>query len=120
MPPPNIRDRDGVMVLVLDDLATVNDGQSIAPRMAIYQTASEPDSPKVAIDLTAIDFLSSSGVAMLIGLKRRIEAKAGRLALFGLHPYVLDLFHVMKLMELFEITAHEDEAVALLSSSPML
>ncbi|WP_435016640.1 STAS domain-containing protein [Tundrisphaera sp. TA3] len=120
MPPPNTREQDGVLILKLDDLATVNDGQAIAPRQAIYQVATEGDPPRVAIDLTDIDFLSSSGVAMLIGLKRRVEAKAGRLVLFGLHPYVMDLFHVMKLAELFQIAPGEADAIALLSSSPVL
>lgn len=116
MPPPNVRDQDGVLVLTLDDLATVNDGQAIAPRQAIYQAATQAEAPRVAIDLSAIDFLSSSGVAMLIGLKRRVEAKAGRLVLFGIHPYVMDLFHVMKLVELFQIAGASDEAVAALAA----
>lgn len=116
MPAPNIRDQDGVLILTLDDLATVNDGQALAPRQAIYQAATQADVPRVAIDLTAIDFLSSSGVAMLIGLKRRVEGKAGRMVLFGIHPYVMDLFQVMKLVELFQIAPAAEEAVALLSA----
>ncbi len=120
MPPPKIRDQGGVLILTLDDLATVNDGQAVAPRQAIYKAASDGASPRVAVDLSAIDFLSSSGVAMLIGLKRRIEAKGGRMVLFGIHPYVRDLFLVMKLVDLFQIVDGQDDALALLPSSPVI
>lgn len=120
MPPPNIRDQGGVLILTLDDPALVNDGQAVAQRQAVYKVASEGDSPRVAVDLSAIDFLSSSGVAMLIGLKRRVEAKGGRMALYGLHPYVRDLFHIMKLSDLFQIAESEADAIALLPSSPVI
>ena len=49
-------------------------------------------SPRVAIDLGAIDYISSTGIALLIGTKRRVEARQGRLVLFGLQPEVLELF----------------------------
>ncbi len=48
------------------------------PHFATRFTSSSPphDEPLFAIDLAKVDYLSSSGVAILVGLKRRVETKA--------------------------------------------
>ncbi len=104
---------DGVLVVVLDDAKSVNDGFSDDCRQLVYAAVDDHPRPRVVIDLAAIDFLSSSGVALLIGLKRRIEASGGMLALCGLQPYVTDLLVMMKLAPLFQCTADRAAAVEL-------
>jgi anti-sigma B factor antagonist len=118
MRPPMVREENGVLVLTLDDPDAINDGQSIALRQPIYQAVQEREAPQLVVDLKAIDFLSSSGVALLIGLKRRVEGKGGKLVLFNLHPHVLDLFKVMKLTSLFALAEDEAHALAVLPSLP--
>lgn len=120
MRPPQIREEAGVLLITLDDPAALNDGQSIGLRQPIYQAVQDRAAPRVAVDLREIDFLSSSGVALLIGLKRRVDAQLGRLVLFHIHPHVLDLFRVMRLVDLFVIAGDRDEAVELLPPSPTI
>lgn len=120
MRPPTIIEEDGVLVIMLDDPDALNDGQAVGFRQPLYQAVMDRESPRVAVDLEGIDFLSSSGVALLIGLKRRVALKNGQLALFRLHPHVLDLFRVMKLASLFPIADDRASAMELLSSAPTL
>jgi anti-sigma B factor antagonist len=71
----------------------------------------------VALDLTNIDYLSSSGVAILVGLKRRIDTRNGKLVFFHVEPIVHDLLKVMKLDRYFPIVA--DEQAATVSLRPV-
>ena len=67
----------------------------------------------MALDLLKIDYLSSSGVAILIGLKRPVETRQGEeLVLFHVHPIVCDLLRVMKLDRYFPFADDEHAAIA--------
>jgi anti-sigma B factor antagonist len=115
MRPLKTREAGDVLIITLEEPAGVNDGQSDAYRQKIYELIEDLSRPRVAVDLGPIDFLSSSGVAMLIGLRRRVAASQGELVLYGLHPYVQDLLRVMKISPLFRIADDEDGALGLLS-----
>jgi anti-sigma B factor antagonist len=117
MQPPKTRDEGGVLILTLEEMAGINDGQSDVYRQQVYEVVSDLPRPRVAVDLGPIDFLSSSGVALLIGLRRRIATSQGSLVLFGLHPYVKDLLRVMKIAPLFQIADDEESALRMLSST---
>jgi anti-sigma B factor antagonist len=117
MQPLKTRDEGGVLILTLEEMAGINDGQSDVYRQQIYEAISDLPRPRVAVDLAPIDFLSSSGVALLIGLRRRIAMSQGSLVLFGLHPYVQDLLRVMKIAPLFQIADDEKSALGMLSST---
>ncbi len=120
MRPPQLSEEGGVLFITLDDPGALNDGQAVGVRQPLYQNILNRQGPRVAVDLAGIDFLSSSGVALLIGLKRRVDAQLGRLVLFHIHPHVLDLFRVMRLVDLFVIAGDRDEAVELLPPSPTI
>lgn len=118
MRPVTAREVGEVLVLALDDQMSVNDGQSDLYRKAIYDRVAARAEPRVAVDLGSIDFLSSSGVALLVGLRRRITGQGGDIALFGLHPHVVDLLRMMKIGPLFKIGDDEPAALGMLSPSP--
>ncbi len=118
MRPPRIREEAGVLIITLDDANALNDGQAVGVRQPLYQAVQAHPGSRVAVDLGGIDFLSSSGVALLIGLKRRVDLAEGHLVLFRLHTHVLDLFKVMRLVDLFTLADGEAEALDLLRSIP--
>lgn len=118
MPPLNIRDVGGIQVITFDDPASLNDGQATVYRQSIYTFLSEHPGSKFAADMKVVDFLASSGVALLIGLKRRADSEGSKFVLFHLHPYVQDLLRIMKLSKFFEVAEDEAGAVALLQSAP--
>jgi len=116
MRPPLVREEGDILLITLDDPVAVNEGQAYALRQLLYSKVEALEGPKVAIDLSAIDYISSTGIALLIGLKRRIEARQGRLVLFHLRGEVLELFEHMKLVSLFAIVPDQEEAFNLLRS----
>lgn len=101
------REEPDGLVIMLDDAAGLNDFRSSAFRDMLYELVEALESPRVAFNLSKVDYLSSSGVAILVGLKRRIDTKKGKLVLFATQPIVFDLLRIMKLTQYF--TFADDE-----------
>jgi anti-sigma B factor antagonist len=116
MRPPTSNEEAGVLIITFDDAQGLNDGRSDAFRQALYELLKDLEQPRVAADLGPIDYLSSSGVAILVGLKRRVDSKQGKLVLFQLHPYVQDVLRITKLSQYFTITTDRPAALAALSA----
>lgn len=111
------REEPDGLVIMLDDAAGLNDFRSTAFRDSLYETVLALDVPRVAFNLSNVDYLSSSGVAILVGLKRRIDSKGGKLVLFAVQPVVYDLLRIMKLNQYFAFV--NDEELALSSLRPV-
>ncbi|QEH36341.1 Anti-sigma F factor antagonist [Aquisphaera giovannonii] len=112
------RDDGDALIIHFDSPAGLNDFRNSSLRDSLYAAVQERETPQVALDLEQIDYLSSSGVAILVGLKRRIDTRNGKLVLFRVQPVVSDLLKVMKLDRYFPITADEPSALAALRPVP--
>ncbi len=111
------REEPDALVLSITEPAALNDFRSNAFRDLLYESVCR--GPKgVALDLSQVDFLSSSGVAILVGLKRRIEGKQAKMIVFGVQPVVQDLLRITRLTQYFTFTDDEKEALALLRPLP--
>ena len=112
------RPDSGVQVVTFDSAGGLNDFRNAALRDALYELVATHNEPLLAIDLAKVDYLSSSGVAILVGLKRRVETKGGKIVIFHVQPIVRDLLGVMKLDRFFIITDNEASAIDSLRSLP--
>jgi anti-sigma B factor antagonist len=113
-----IREESDGLIISVEDPASLNDFRSSTFRDTLYQTVQSRKDPRIAVDLAAVDYLSSSGVAILVGLKRRIDTQNGKLVLFRVQPIVHDLLQVMRLNQYFTFADTEREALALLRPVP--
>lgn len=111
------REESDALIIVFESAAGLNDFRNNALRDSLYDLVQSRKEPLVALDLLKVDYLSSSGVAILIGLKRRVETRQGKIVLFHVHPVVLDLLKVMKLDRYFPFA--DDEHAALASLRPV-
>jgi anti-sigma B factor antagonist len=118
MRPLPMVEKGGVLVVSIGEDAAFNEGQATSVRTAIYAAIASRTTPRMALDLAGIDFISSTGIALLIGTKRRIDTAQGRLVLFNLHPDILELFGTMRLTALFDIAGSEEEALSHFPSLP--
>ncbi len=106
-----------VLVVTFEGAAGLNDFRNNALRDSLYELVQTQPAPYFAIDLAKVDYLSSSGVAILVGLKRRVETKGGQVVIYHLQPIVQDLLAIMKLDRFFTIA--EDEGRAVASARPL-
>jgi len=105
---------DEALVVRLDNPERFNDFRSDDYRESLYHSVLSKPEPHVALDLSPLDHLSSTGIAILVGLKRRVEAERGKLVLFCMPPFLQELMIGMKLDNFFAIADCEQDALALL------
>jgi anti-sigma B factor antagonist len=117
--PPQAPD-DGMLGLDIDDPAGLNHGPSETYPEALYRSVARGPDARVAVDLGAVDLLSSRGVRVLVNLKRRVERDRGRLVLFRLRPYVRHQLRVTNLAAHFPVADDRPAALAFLRTAPSL
>ena len=95
---------EGVLVIAFE---ATEDGASdwqTGHRDWLYKLIESHPGSRFAIDLTDVNYLASSEIGFLVTLKRRIDRRQGKVVMFGAGPYIIDLFRVMNLTRIFEIT----------------
>jgi anti-anti-sigma factor len=68
--------------------------------------------PKVILNLSEIQFVSSSFIAGLVALHKRIRSADGKMVLCGLSPVVRETLNGAKLDRLLNLADSEQEALA--------
>jgi anti-sigma B factor antagonist len=114
----NVREQSGALILSFDGAAGLNDFRNSSLRDSLYELIQNRQDPQVALDLGTIDYLSSSGVAILVGVKRRSDTRGGKVVLFHVQPIVQDLLKVMKLDRYFQSAESEAAALSMLRAVP--
>lgn len=71
--------------------------------------------PRLIVDLGAVNYMDSSALATLIEYLRDGAAHSGKLALCRLQPRVRTVFELVRLNELFAIFNTREEAISSLS-----
>ena len=81
-------------------------------RKALLHELRELKMPRVVLNLGAVRYIDSSGVASLVeGLKASRDV-GSRLILFGLNKTVREVLQLSKLVKIFEIYENEAQSVA--------
>ena len=65
---------------------------------------------RMVLDLEAVDFLDSTGLGVLIGVLRRVNAGGGELRVVCSTPRILDLFRLTGLDRVFDLRASVADA----------
>jgi len=81
-------------------------------RKALLRELRELKMPRVVLNLGAVRYMDSSGVASLVeGLKASRDV-GSRLILFGLNRSIREVLQLSKLLKIFEIYENEEQSVA--------
>ncbi|HEY6263871.1 MAG TPA: STAS domain-containing protein [Candidatus Acidoferrum sp.] len=81
-------------------------------RKPLLHELRELRTPRVILNLRAVRYIDSSGVASLVeGLKASRDV-GSRFILFGLNTTVREVLQLSKLVRIFEICENEEQAVA--------
>jgi anti-sigma B factor antagonist len=81
-------------------------------RKPLLRELRELRTPRVVLNLKAVRYVDSSGVASLVeGLKAARDV-GSRFILFGLNTTVREVLQLSKLVRIFEIYDNEEQAVA--------
>jgi anti-sigma B factor antagonist len=77
----------------------------------------EREGPKLLLDFSNVDHLSSAALGMLINVNNRIRQKNGQLRLASIKPQIFEVFVITKLNKLFRILPTRTEALSSFSSA---
>lgn len=81
-------------------------------RKALLRELRELRMPRVILNLKAVRYIDSSGVASLVeGLKASRDV-GSRFVLFGLNTTIREVLQLSKLVKIFEIHDSEEQAIA--------
>jgi anti-sigma B factor antagonist len=81
-------------------------------RKPLLRELRELRTPRVVLNLKAVRYIDSSGVASLVeGLKASRDV-GSRFILYGLNTTIREVLQLSKLVKIFEICENEEQAVA--------
>ena len=66
---------------------------------------------KLVVDFTALDYISSAGLRVLLGAAKRLRGAGGALRLFGLNETVREVFQISGFSTILTVCATEAEAL---------
>ena len=110
----DIERRGDAIVVRLAGALVAADAEAVTERVAEHAFAADS---RVAIDLSKLDTLDSSGLSALIHLVTRARLSQGRVVLVSPSQFVSGIFAVTRLNQYFEIFDNLDSAVDSLVSS---
>ena len=85
----------------------------VSPRVAASLGAMiEQKHQRLVVDLSAVSYIDSSGLAVLIEGMQNVEAYGGKFLLAGLQEKVRPIFEMARLDQVFIIFPHVDAALA--------
>lgn len=102
---------------ILDVTGNIDMSNSPEIRKALLREIREQGVTRVLLNLSAVNYIDSSGVASLVeGLKVSRDL-GSRLVLFGLNDSPREVFKISRLLKLFEVYDDETQAMASLARS---
>ena len=101
--------REFAAVRIVDVAGDVDLGTSPDLRRALFDSLGER--PRLAVNLRALRYIDSSGIATLIEALKDAQGLGKEFVLFGLSPAVRDVFHLTHVHRIFRIFDTEEEAV---------
>ena len=66
---------------------------------------------KVALDFSALDYISSAGLRVLLGAAKKLRASGGTLRMFGLNQSVREVFEISGFSTILAVYPSEAEAL---------
>lgn len=106
----NISVRESGAAHVVDLDGEMDLGTSPHLRRALFDLLGK--TPKLAVNLRALRYIDSSGIATLIEVLKDAQRLRKEFVLFGLSPAVQDVFRLTHVNRIFRIVETEEQAIA--------
>lgn len=78
----------------------------------VFGLIDQSPTPKILLDFTNVDHMSSAALGTLINISNRVKEKNGQLRLANIKPQIYEVFVITKLNKLFRIFSTRDEATS--------
>ena len=112
IPPVSVSQQKDVRIVEFTNNKILDEANIAEIGQTIQSLVDERDNPKILLDFSNVDHLSSAALGMLINANNRIKQKNGQLRLASIKPQIFEVFVITKLNKLFKILPARAEALA--------
>ncbi len=67
---------------------------------------------QIILDFSALDYISSAGLRVVLVLAKRLKAEGGKLVLYGMQPHVREVFDISGFLAILNVQGGRAEALA--------
>ena len=67
---------------------------------------------QIVLDFSALDYISSAGLRVVLVLAKRLKAESGKLVLYGMQPHVREVFDISGFLAILNVQSGRAEALA--------
>jgi anti-anti-sigma factor len=103
-------------VAVLDLMGEINGFAEEALNTA-YAQADAKDTKTILLNFEGVDYINSTGIALIVGLLARARVSKRRLVAFGLSDHYVEIFEITRLSDFMSVFPDEQSAVQEASES---
>jgi anti-sigma B factor antagonist len=101
------------------ELAGEVDGSAAAVLTSAYEQAikdGEGTAQTVVLDFAAVDYINSTGIALIVSVLARARAERRKVVASGLSPHYREIFDITRLSDFIELFPDLDRAVSQLAN----
>lgn len=107
-----------VLIIRVEDKSRLNESRPEDFRQKLQEILlNHPEQNAVILDISPVDFFSSTAIATLVLLKKNVAGRSGKLVITGMHPDVRNALEIVKLINHFQILPDVQSALDLLQAS---
>ena len=112
IPPLSVTEEKGIRIIEFTNSKILDEANIAEIGNTLGAIIDENENPKLLLDFSTVDHLSSAALGMLINVNNRVRQKNGQLRLANIKPQILEVFVITKLNKLFKILPTRTEAMA--------
>ena len=105
----SVRSRDGVMII---DLCGEINAAAETALNAAFAEASSAGTGAILLNFRDVDYINSTGIALIVGLLAQARKSGRRLLTCGLSDHYVEIFKITRLADFMTIYADEGSALA--------
>jgi anti-anti-sigma factor len=94
------------------DLEGEINGQAEQALNAAYAEATQNGAATVVLNFSAVDYVNSTGIALIVGLLAQARRAKRQLRVYGLSAHYVEIFQITRLADFMHIFENEGSALA--------
>jgi len=75
-------------------------------------TQAEVNASTIVLNFSQVDYINSTGIALIVGLLARARKERKTLAVYGLSPHYREIFEITRLVDFMKVFEDETSAIA--------
>ena len=112
IPPLSVSEEKGIRVVEFTNSKILDEANIAEIGNTLNVLIDENENPRLLLDFSTVDHLSSAALGMLININSKVRQKNGQLRLANIKPSIYEVFVITKLNKLFKILPTRTEAMA--------